>query len=264
MLLSLRFRPDRRASSCYDVAAVLEDMEAVYFAVPRALATEEPVQRHVVTEHRARFEETLGWPDLTLAEIEYRVRAIRQLEVLGADERTLTELRAATHLLAEGDVKRVVEGQRPRATAPQRPARQSMNLRRMTMESPLQIVVSIPAEYWADGTALVLFLGAIERRFNMVGRIRTERVDLEARRAERRADAREADLRAARTEQALAELQARREDSPLLEGLGPSQQQFELESGELLLADVAQRQYEPRGTSTTQRRPQGRPADSEE
>jgi hypothetical protein len=96
----------------------------------------------------------------------------------------------------------------------------AIRLRRLTLGSPLDLVAHIPADYWKGG-GFILFLLALERRFNMVGRIRTERVDLRARRAERRADEREAELR---------EERAARE----LEGLRQDDQPFRLLEGEVL------------------------------
>lgn len=66
----------------------------------------------------------------------------------------------------------------------------------------------------------MLFLAALERYFNMDGRVRTERVDLKAKRAERRADEAEAELR---------EERARCE----LDGLRSRDTSFRLVSGEV-------------------------------
>lgn len=235
MLLSLGFRPERRSSSCYELAAVLEDLEALYAAVPKAASAEEPVQRHILAEHRSRADEALGLPDSALAEVEYRVRALNRLEELGADRRTTELLRAAVQGLAESEAQRAHEGRRlaPPDAAPA--AGQPLEVRRVSMASPLALIVSIPFEYWA-GPSFLLFLAALERRFNMVGRIRTEKADLAARRAERRADEREAQVREKAAEQTLVRLREQGPDyeSPLLRGLEPGQQQFELRTAELM------------------------------
>lgn len=176
VVLSLRFRADRRESSCYEVAAVLEDLEAIYFAVPRALSAEEPVQRHILAEHHSRFESALGLSEFALGEIEYRVRALRHLEAFGADGRTLDALRKAINLVADSEVSRIHGGSPlPQRTAPA-PV-EPLHMRRLSMGSPLEIATAIPFEYWTSGVAFVVFLRALERRFNMLGRIRTEKVE---------------------------------------------------------------------------------------
>src|SRR5690349_16515142 len=195
MLLSLRFRPEQRNSSCYEVAAVLEDLEALYAAVPKAAAVEEPVRGHVLAEHRSRIDAALGLSDFALAEIEYRIRALGHLEALGADQRTIELMRAAVQGVAQSEARRAYEGGDPAPLmASSREAISQLDVRQISMASPLQLLVGIPFEYWA-GPSFLLFLAAVERRFNMIGRIRTERVDLAARRAERYADKREAQVR---------------------------------------------------------------------
>ena len=61
-------------------------------------------------------------------------------------------------------------------------------------EGSLVITLSVPYDYWAGG-GLVLFLTLVERKFNFISRIRTERLELIARRESAKADALEAKLR---------------------------------------------------------------------
>jgi hypothetical protein len=101
----------------------------------------------------------------------------------------------------------------------------------------LELVLSIPPSYWVGGTTFLVFLGSLEKRFNMVGRIRTERAELAAKRATSRAEAREAEVREAEAQQTLIALRERErqeqseDEERLLEGLVPGQRQFELETG---------------------------------
>jgi hypothetical protein len=247
--LTLRFRPLRREVSCYEFATLFEDVEALYLAAPEALAAEQPVARHFALQHQIRMRQLLGSPNSLLAEIEYRARALQQLEAAGAPEDALIRLRYALRRLTEADAERA-EGFRleSRQTYP------ALSLQRVSMQSPAELVTSIPAAYWAaSGTSLLLFLGAIERRFNMVGRIRAERAELAARR-------REAEVEEARALRILKELRGRdeREEmadrSELLDGLAaaPQDQPFELEEGELGFAETAR-------DSTTEPEPERRP-----
>ncbi|HEX6753843.1 MAG TPA: hypothetical protein VF093_09705 [Solirubrobacterales bacterium] len=235
--LTLRFRPLHREVSCYEFAALFEDVEALYLAVPEALAAEQPVARHFALQHQIRTRQLLGSSDSLLAEIEYRARALRQLETAGAPEDALRNLRHALSRLTEADVERVAEGSRPES----RQAHSGLSLQRVSMQSPAELVASIPAAYWAaSGTSLLLFLGAIERRFNMVGRIKAERAELAARR-------RKAEVEETRALRVLKELRERDESEEmanrpqLLDGLAatPQDRLFELEEGELGLAEAA-------------------------
>lgn len=236
--LTLRFRPLRRAVSCYEFAALFEDLEALYLAVPEALAAEQPVARHFALQHQIRMQQLFGSPNSLLAEIEYRARSLQQLEAAGAPEETLRQLRFALNLVAEADVERISEGPWPQP----RPVSSGLSLQRASMQSPAELVTSIPAAYWAaSGTSLLLFLGAIERRFNMVGRIKTERAELAARR-------REAEVDEERARRVLEKLRGRDESEEIanrpeiLDGLSaaPQDRLFELEEGELGLADTAE------------------------
>lgn len=94
------------------------------------------------------------------------------------------------------------------------PSDQDMRVRRLVMQSPLDLLAGIPAEYWTGG-GFLLFLKALEKYFNLDGRIRIERVDLKAQQAERRADEREAELREERAARELEGLR-RPEGSPRL------------------------------------------------
>jgi len=237
--LTLRFRPLRREVSCYEFAALFEDMEALYFATPEALAAEQPVARHFALQHQARMQQLFGSPNSLLAEIEYRARALQHLETVGAPEDSLARLRHALRLLTEADLRQVAGIPRPEAEATQIDS--GLSLQRVSMQSPAELVTAIPVAYWAaSGTSLLLFLGAIERRFNMVGRIRTERAELAARRLK-------AEVEEERALRVLEELRERDEDgetvsrSGLLDGLAaaPRDRPFELEEGELGFADTA-------------------------
>lgn len=99
----------------------------------------------------------------------------------------------------------------------------ALRVRSMSMSSPWDLLAYIPTAY-AAGQGLLLFLRAIEERFNMRGRIQTERVELEAERAERRADQAEAEVR---EERARGELQ----------GLQAANTRLQLVRGELLPAE---------------------------
>jgi hypothetical protein len=98
----------------------------------------------------------------------------------------------------------------------------ALRVRKMSMGSPWDLVAYIPTAY-AAGQGLLWFLRAVEERWNARDRIRTEQADLEARRAERRADEVEAEVR---------EERARRE----LEGLRATGR-LQLVRGELLPAE---------------------------
>jgi len=228
--LMLRFRPFGRSVSPFEFAALFEDVEALYLAVPEALDADQPVARHLARQQEARIRQMLGSPNALLGEIEYRARALQQLEVAGAPDRALMPLRYALARLAETDVERVAEGPWPKAEK----ISSGLTLERVSMRSPAEIVLSIPVAYWAaSATSLLLFLEAIERRFNMRGRIRTERTELTARR--RKAEVETA--RAERVLEQLRELDVRGEEAPhaeMLDGLqAPEDRPFELEEGEL-------------------------------
>jgi len=237
--LTLRFRPTRRAVSCYEFAALFEDVEALYLAVPEAIAAEQPVAHHFELQHQFRMRQLFGSPNTLLAEIEYRARALQQLEAAGAPEEALGALRYALRALAEADVERIARGPLPES----KPTSSGLLLQRVSMQSPAELVTSIPAAYWAaSGTSLLLFIGAIEKRFNMVGRIRTESRELSARR-------RKAEVEEAQALRVLEELREQEESgriaarSPMLGGLAAAahDRPFELEEGELGLDGADQR-----------------------
>jgi hypothetical protein len=233
--LTLRFRPLSQAVSCYEFAALFEDIDALYLAVPEALAAEQPVARHFELQRQIRLRQLLGSPNSLLAEIEYRARALQQLEASGAPEEALRALRYALRLLTETDVERIAGN--PRREPPELSS--GLLLQRISMQSPAELVMSIPAAYWAaSGTSLLLFLGALERRFNMVGRIKTERAELAARQLG-------AEVKEAKALRALKELRQKDADeetetqSEMLGELAASSQDrpFELEEGELGFAE---------------------------
>lgn len=72
-------------------------------------------------------------------------------------------------------------------------------------EVPPELVAYLACTYFAV-FMLLQFLRALEECFNMIGRIRAERLELDARRAEAKADAREAELREERAARELAGL----------------------------------------------------------
>jgi hypothetical protein len=113
-------------------------------------------------------------------------------------------------------------------------------VRSLHMGSPLDFVASIPSEYWTGG-GFVLFLTAVEAKFNFVSRIRTERAQLAAQRAQAGADEREAQVRDVRAQRALEELQRRDELAEELHeevaGLADPKAPFQLESGTLDIED---------------------------
>ena len=235
--LTLRFRPLRREVSCYEFAALFEDVEALYLAVPEALETEQPVARHFSSQHQIRMRQLFGSPNSLLAEIEYRARALQQLETAGAPEDALITLRYSLRRLTEADVERVARGSQPEALQ----TYSGLSLQRVSMQSPAELVTSIPAAYWAaSGASLLLFLGAIERRFNMVGRIKTERAELAARRRKAEVEEKQA-LRVLRELRERDESEEMANGSELLDGLAaaPQDRPFELEEGELGLAEEA-------------------------
>lgn len=202
MLLSLRFestsedgpRPEQ-------IASVLEDLEGLYRAVPAAMALGVPVVELLAAYHVARAESAAG----RLPVDRYALRPYLSLPEV---EEFLFWSRSRRR-------RREYE-YRPGAL---QPPEHVMRVQHLSMGSPLDLLASIPSEYWQAG-GFALFLKAVEAYFNMPQRIRTERVDLKARQAERRADEREAQLR---------EERARRE----LDGLARDDGPFRLVDGEV-------------------------------
>lgn len=221
----------------YAIGAVLEEVEAFYHAAGRAYGREEPFLPHYLAERR-RAREAGGISEDVLADIEYTSRTIMRLERAGADREAVDSLRDAVRLLARHEAETVYfGGQRRRDYAVGPP----LDVRRVSMASPLDLATSIPPEYWTGG-GLVLFISALERKFNAIERIRTERVDLAARRAERRADEREAQLREAQAQHELSRLRDRDspEDERLLAEMPPQDPDFRLEAGEVAIEHPAQ------------------------
>lgn len=220
---------------------MLEDLESLYAAVPEAVAAEQPVRQHLAVQQQTRLEKALGLSGSVLSEIEYRARAVSRLESTGAPAETVEVLRAELRLLAESEANRIYFNRRFEQSEPGRKSG-ALELQRLSMSSPLELVLNIPPGYWIGGSFL-FFLGAVEKRFNMVGRIRAERAELSARRAAGRADEREAEVReveAERTLNALREREVREQnenEQALLRGLVPGQAQFELEAGTVRAAD---------------------------
>ena len=101
------------------------------------------------------------------------------------------------------------------------------------MGSPLDLVLSIPPEYWTGG-GLFLFLTAVEKKFNVVERIRTERAEQAAQRAEARAREREAELREAAAERQLSELRSQMLNAESqVSGFDDADVAFQLQRGDL-------------------------------
>jgi hypothetical protein len=211
VLLALRFHPRDEDPRCEEIAHLLDEVEAIYRAAPAAAALGLPVAE-LVRDYR------IAHADALAEELPYPV-----------DPRAWSRLRRRLPFPEFEEFFFLLERAQGRgrdrrygslAAAPEHPLR----VREMSMRSPLDFVAHVPSEYWQGG-GFLLFLAAIERYFNMDGRIRTERLDLRAKRAERRADEAEAELR---------EERARRE----LDGLRTGDSGFRLVSGEVRHDDV--------------------------
>lgn len=200
VLLSLRFQPiEHPEPHPEDVASVLRDIEGLYRAVPAASALGVPV-RELLAEYQ------LARAQAEAARITGIFPLRRWLPVDEMEEYLYWSRRYRSN---EFEMRRT-------RLEPEHPIR----LRRLSMASPLDVLAYIPAAYCV-GASLLKFLKALETYFNMPERIRTERIDLKAKQAERRADEREAELR---------EAHAARE----LEGLERARAPFELIDGEVL------------------------------
>lgn len=213
LLLSLRFvstsKDDPRPE---EIASVLEDLEGLYRAVPAAGALGVPVVELLAAYHVARAE-----------------AAAARLPADSYALRPWLSLPEVEEYLYWARTRRRGRGYEYRSGA-LLPPEHAMRVQHLSMRSPLDLVASIPPEYWQAG-GFLLFLKAVEAYFNMPQRIRTERIDLKARQAERRAEQREAELR---EERAARELQGlRHEDAP-----------FVLVDGELRPEDPPQRSDE--------------------
>jgi hypothetical protein len=208
VLLALRFEPranlDPRPE---EIGSVLEAMEGLYRAAPASAALGVPIADLLAAHHMARAEATVGYlspdwyelpPWLSPAEFD------EMLDLLSRARR-----RGERRWTKPGRLGRDFLGYGPPSLPPPENA---MRVRRLSMGSPLDFVAHIPAEYWQAG-GFILFLKAVEAFFNMPQRIRTERIDLRARQAERRATERESELREERAARELDGL--RRVDVPL-------------------------------------------------
>src|SRR6185312_1147386 len=197
---------------------------------------EQPLLPVFVAQRQAQSGQRLGLSDDVLSEIERGTRAIAGLEREGADEATIDSLRTAVSLLARRQTETIYFGSSPALsrTVPRVPLR----VRRVSMSSPLELVTSIPPEYWTGG-GVALFLTAIERKFNFVKRIRTERLELDARQAKARADVSEGEIRDAEAQRALQQLRQRDSgtDDGQLVGLQDQRTAFQLEEGVLSRED---------------------------
>lgn len=198
VLLSLRFKPVEGPYPRPDeVGSVLQDLEGLYRAAPVASALGVPVAELLAAYHIVRAETAAGElsPDwhalgrwLPLPEYEDFAYFSRRARLRGR-----------------------------RSSGPDTQPANAMRVRGLSMGSPLDFLAQIPPEYWTGG-GFVLFLKAVERFFNMPQRIRTERIDLRARQAERRADERDAELREDRATRELEGLNRERPPLRLIDG----------------------------------------------
>lgn len=206
VLLSLRFeRTSTDDPRPEELASVMEDMEGLYRAAPAAAALGVPVVELLAAYRASRAD----WAVAELSSDPYALRRVLPPSEVEDLEFWMTRARTLGRHYAYG-----------RALPPPENA---MRMRRLSLGSPFDFLAAIPAEYWQSG-GFLLFLKAVEGFFNMPERIRTERVDLKARQAERRADEREAEVREAR---------AAHELRGLRRGGGP----FRLVEGEVLPDD---------------------------
>jgi hypothetical protein len=251
LLLVLRFTALYRDPSLVEMADVLGDVEALYHAARSAREGEQPLLPLFVAQRQTQSGARSGLSDELLSEIERGTRAIAGLERDGADEDTVESLRAAVSLLARRQTEAIYLGTAPALSRPV--PRIPLHVRSVSMSSPLELVTSIPPEYWTGG-GVALFLTSIERKFNFVKRIRTERLELDARQAKARADVSQEELRDAEAQRALQQLRQRdpQTEDRQLAGLQDQRTAFQLEGGALsredpdrpgqpLVAEVAER-----------------------
>ncbi|MGA9284034.1 MAG: hypothetical protein WBV85_01190 [Solirubrobacteraceae bacterium] len=236
LLLVLRFNALYRDPSLVEMADVLGDVEALYHAARGASDGEQTLLPLFIAERQTQSAQPPGLSDEVLAEIERGTRAIGGLEREGADQDTIETLRAAVTLLARRQTEAIYRGNapglpRPVPTVP-------LHVRSLSMASPLQILTSIPPEYWTGGS-VALFLTAIERKFNFVKRIRTERLELDARQAKARAETSQEEVRDAEAQRALQQLRQRDlgAGERQLAGLQDQRTAFQLEGGEISRED---------------------------
>jgi hypothetical protein len=231
LLLLLRFRATHKDPSLVEMAEVIGDVEALYHAARRAVDARQPLLPIFVAERQAQAAQ-VGFSDEILAEIERGTRAIRALEREGADPDTIVPLRYAVGQLAVRQARAIERDERP--ALPRLLPDIPLHARRLSMASPLKVITSIPPEYWTGG-GLALFLTAIERKFNFVKRIRTERLELAAREAKARADVSQAELRDTYARRVLQQLERRDAvvDDRQLEGIEVERPAFRLEEGVL-------------------------------
>lgn len=193
VLLSLRFAPvSDDEPRPEEIASVLEDIEGLYRAVPAAAALGVPVA-DLLSDYRAvRADAAIeSW---TLAPSDMK-RLRRSM--------AFPEFEELFFYLASQARRRGWD--RPYVLRSLLVPEHAMRVRRLAMGSPFDVVTFIPAAYCV-GFALTRFLRALETYFNMPERIRTERVDLEAKQAEGKADMAEAELREQRAALELAGL----------------------------------------------------------
>lgn len=206
VLLALRFEARDDDPRCEEIAALLDDIEALYRAAPAATSLGLPVAELVRDYRVARANSLADDLPYQLDPREWS-RLLRRFPSPEFEDffflLTRSRLGARHPLYASLLI----------------PPEHPLRVRELSMRSPLDFLAHVPAEYWGGG-GFVLFLAALERYFNMAGRIRTERIDLKTKRAERRADEAEAELR---------EERARRE----LDGLRRRDTSFRLVSGEV-------------------------------
>lgn len=200
VVLALRFEPmSGEAPRPEEIASVFEDVEGLYRVVPTSLALGLPIAELLSEYRSARADiaaESFPW-------------ALERSEWKRLRPRMPPEIEEFFHYFVSRGWRH--GWGRPYWPRTLLPPENAMRVRRLSMESPLELVALIPSAYCV-GYALEWFLRSLEERFNMAERIRTERVDLKAKRAERRADAREAEVREARAARELAGL--RQEGGP--------------------------------------------------
>ena len=201
LVLTLIYKP---ASAMYprpeDVASILEDIEGLYRAAPAAEALGIPVSDILLDYRTARAEATTA---STVDPSNWK-RFRRRFPFKRAPFPEWEEFFYLTRYWQRHD--------RPPFAAALIPPEHPLRLRRLRMESPLEIVALVPSAYC---TALMVsrLLRAIEDHWNMAERIKVEKIDLKAKEQEREADRLDAELRAERTRRELDGL--RHEDDAL-------------------------------------------------
>jgi hypothetical protein len=194
LILALAFEsPTGEDARPEEIAAVLQDLDGLYRITPASTALGVPIVELLTEYYYARAEtaawDASDWP-LRRARYERLTRSYQASEFEYFRERWETGRRAALT-----------------------PPPHALRVSRLHMGSwPLDVLAQIPPDYWKAG-GFTLFLAAVEHRFNMVGRIRTERAELKAKRAQARADEREAEVREAHAARELEGLRAT--DGPL-------------------------------------------------